>query len=29
MKETQEEATAQAEIQEQIDALSTLEVEGL
>ena len=29
MKEGQEEATAQAEIQEQIDALSTLEVEGL
>lgn len=29
MKEGQEEATAQAEIQEQLDALSTLEVEGL
>ena len=28
MKETQEEATEQAEIQEQLDALSTLEVEG-
>lgn len=29
MKETQEQATEQAEIQEQLDALSTLEVEGL
>lgn len=29
MKETQEEATEQAEIQEQLDALSSLEVEGL
>ena len=29
MKEGQEEATAQAEIQEQLDALSSLEVEGL
>ena len=29
MKETQEQATEQAEIQEQLDALSTLEVDGL
>ena len=29
MKETQEQATEQAEIQEQLDALSSLEVEGL
>lgn len=29
MKETQEQATEQAEIQEQLDALSTLEVEGI
>ena len=29
MKETQKQATEQAEIQEQLDALSTLEVEGL
>lgn len=29
MKETQEQATQEAEIQEQLDALSTLEVDGL
>jgi ribosome-binding protein aMBF1 (putative translation factor) len=29
VKETQVEATEQAEIQEQLDALSSLEVEGL
>jgi hypothetical protein len=29
LKEQQEEATKQAEVQEQIDALSKLEVEGL
>ena len=29
MKETQEQATREAEVQEQIDALSNLEIEGL